>query len=85
MKERKTIDVDGHTGMGWGVRVPVECEYKAEYVAGILARREYGKRGVCRSINLESWSSDGSSHTYQAFIGIPDGNGCTGRNVWIYL
>ena len=67
------------------MRVPLDCVYKPEYVAWILARREYGKRGVCRSTNLESWTEDGSFQSYQAFIGLPDGNGVTGRNVLIYL
>jgi len=90
-KPRKTIDVD-HTGMGGIVRVPINesgreidglpVDY-VRYAAHVLAQREYGRGGECRSIRLDSRTNHCFIH--QAFIGrrLPDG--CTsGRNVYIY-
>ncbi len=89
MKKRTTITVT-HTGGGGPVRVPTDEAKRdglsiAEYTAGVIARREYGRRGYYRTLRLDSWTEDGSSHTYEAFIGHDDGHGATvGRNVWIY-
>ena len=72
-----------HTGKGGIVR---KAE-NAQHAADIIARREYGKRGFCRSLRHDSRTEDGRSHTYEAFIGraVPGQPGTTaGRNVWIY-
>ena len=72
-----------HTGKGGIVR---NAE-SAEHAADIIARREYGKRGFCRTIRLDCYTEDRRSHTYQAFIGRPvPGNSRTisGRDIWIY-
>lgn len=58
----------------------------AALFAGRLARREYGRRAYCRTIRADSWAMDGSSHTFEAFIGTDDEQGNTvGRNVWVYV
>lgn len=50
------------------------------------ARREFGKRGYCRSMRLDCWTEDGKSHTFEAFIGRDVERGtCAGRNEWIYV
>jgi len=82
-----------HTGEGGPVRVRTDDNDPAETVATILARRMYGKRGTVGAMRLDSWAKDGSSHTYEAFIGrAPTAaerrrgvNGITGRNVWLYV
>lgn len=72
-----------HTGEG-----PVVTRAtSAKHAADIIARREFGKRGFCRTIRLDSYTRDGSVHTYEAFIGRPvrgERGTTTGRNVWIY-
>jgi hypothetical protein len=92
MKTRKTITIK-HTGAGNDIRIPATSENPARDAADILARREFGRRGVVVTFRLDSWSEDGKSHTYEAFIGRSPtaaearkyGNGITGRNVWIYV
>lgn len=72
-----------HTGKGGAVRRATS----AEHAANILARREYGRRGFCRSIRHDSRTEDGRNHTYEAFIGAPvkgEPGTTSGRNVWIY-
>jgi hypothetical protein len=50
------------------------------------ARRAYGRRGYVRTMRLDCWTENGSSHTFEAFIGYDVGGGTTsGRNVWIYV
>lgn len=81
-----------HTGEGGPVRVRTDEPDQAATVAGILARRMYGARGTVGALRLDSWAQDGSSHTYEAFIGRSPTQaerrrgetGVTGRNVWIY-
>lgn len=53
------------------------------YFAGVLARKEYGRRGTfgpCR-INSWSWSADRSFDEYEAFIGVPCDDGMSGHNI----
>ena len=87
MKTRKTIDIQ-HTGKGGPVRVKKsdlnENTTAADIAAEILARREYGPSGYCRILNLTSWAADGSTHTYEAFIGYSSNGGTTGHNITIY-
>ena len=90
LRKRKTTDVD-HTGTGGMVRVPLDESERgyvsiAEYAAGILARREYGRSGTVRTCRIDSWTTDGLCGTYEAFIGRPvQGGGIQGYNVWIYV
>lgn len=82
-----------HTGDGGPIRVRTDEPNQAATAAGILARRMYGARGTVGALRLDSWARDGSSHTYEAFIGRAHtaadsrrgDNGITGRNVWIYV
>lgn len=58
--------------------------------AGIFADREarkrFGKRGYAHHVRLDSWTGDGSLHTYQAFVGVPEkGGGMSGNNIWIHV
>lgn len=72
-----------HTGLG-GVLRGVSSPREA---AETLARREYGKRGVCVTLRTDSWSEDGRRVVYEAFIGRPVRGSCgsvAGRNVWLY-
>lgn len=88
----KTIIVT-HTGIGGPVRVSAEDKNPAATAAGFLARREYGRRGTVGALRLDSWAEDGSSHTYEAFIGAAPTaaerrrgeNGICGHNIWIYV
>lgn len=60
----------------------------ARIFAERLARREYGRSGHCRTLRLDSWTQNGASHTFEAFIGKPvpgDRATTSGRNVWIYV
>ncbi|NCB05191.1 MAG: hypothetical protein EOM69_06675 [Clostridia bacterium] len=90
MSETITIK---HTGNGGAVRVSADAENPARQAAEILARRMYGKRGVVGTLRLDSHAADGSSHTYEAFVGVGPtqverrrgANGITGRNIWIYV
>lgn len=52
-----------------------------EYFAGVMARREYGRRGHVGPCRLDSWTEDGMCEEYDAFVGVSDGNGMTGRNI----
>jgi hypothetical protein len=48
----------------------------AKHFAGIIARREYGRKGFCMTHTFLS------AGVVQAFIGTPSqGGGCSGRNV----
>ena len=66
----RSVNRDGNEGFDAG-----------EYFAGIMARREYGRRGHVGPCRLESWTEDGTCGEYEAFIGVSNGNGMTGRNV----
>ena len=55
----------------------------AEIFANRWARRQYGKRGFCYKARLDSWGGKGGFHNYECFVGVPEGNGCTGRNIWL--
>jgi hypothetical protein len=58
-----------------------ECLQDAAYdalhhFAGVIARREFGRKGFCRIWN---WISDGRA---ECFVGTPaEGGGCSGKNV----
>lgn len=58
-----------HTGKGGPVRIPACEEEPAATVAGILARRAYGRRGTVVTLRMDSCAMDYSSATWQAFIG----------------
>jgi hypothetical protein len=52
------------------------------------ARREFGRKGFCRTLRLDCWTEDRRSHTFEAFIGrpVPGEPGTTsGRNVWVHV
>ena len=55
--------------------------------AGIVARREFGRNGIVRTMREDSHAADGSYYNSQAFIGKYDrkDDTCTGRNIWIRL
>ena len=55
----------------------------AHIFARRLARREYGRRGRVGLVRLDSWTASGQTHTFQAFIGTPSGNGMAGKNIWL--
>ena len=58
----------------------------AEIFAARQARRDYGKRGICRHVRLGPWSLTGPSLMAEAYIGVkvPDG-GCSGHNINILI
>jgi hypothetical protein len=68
---------------------PVQADSAAEAArifAGRQARRDYGRRGYCRTMRLDCWTEDGRSHTFEAFIGYSVDRATTsGRNVWLYV
>lgn len=52
------------------------------------ARREYGRRGFCHHARSDGYDpSNPDQRTFEAYIGVPgpDGRGCSGRNIWIYV
>lgn len=54
----------------------------AEIFAKRAARRAFGKRGLVRTLNEDSYTEDFSLVEFNAFIGYPSGhNETTGRNV----
>ena len=54
----------------------------AEVFAKRAARRAFGKRGIVRTLNEESWTKDFSLIEFSAFIGYPSGpNETTGHNI----
>lgn len=62
------------------------AEEAAEIFANRLARREFGRRGYCRTLRLDSWTRDGTLHVFEAFIGksLPgDPFTTAGHNSWI--
>lgn len=70
---------------------PVEADSAqaaAEIFATRQARRDYGRPGYCRTLRLDSWTQDGRSHTFQAFVGRTmrsDKHTTYGHNVWLYV
>lgn len=52
-----------------------------EYFAGVMARREYGRRGHVGPCRLNSWTEDGRCGEYEAFVGVSNGKGMTGHNI----
>ena len=59
----------------------------ATVFANRLARREYGRKGYARTVRPDSWTPDGSSHTFEVFIGTdgPQHGTTVGRNEWLYV
>lgn len=59
----------------------------ATVFADRLARREYGRSGYARIVRADSCTPDGSSHTFQVFIGTdgPQHGTTVGRNEWLYV
>jgi len=54
----------------------------AEVFAKRAARRAFGRRGIVRTLNEESWTKDFSLIEFSAFIGYASGhNQTTGHNV----
>jgi hypothetical protein len=41
----------------------------AGFFADRMARKQCGKTGYCRTLNLESWSEDNTLGEYNAFVG----------------
>jgi hypothetical protein len=59
-------------------------EEAAEIFAVRAARREYGRRGYCRTFLVGSYSRDYSLIECSAFIGYPTGlNETTGHNIYL--
>jgi len=59
----------------------------AAVFAGRLARRAYGRRGYARTVRPDSWAPDGSSHTFEVFIGTdgPQHGETVGHNEWLHV
>jgi len=59
----------------------------AEIFANRHARKEFGKRGYCRTVRLDCWARDGRTFHFEAFIGrdIDRQGTCQGHNVWLYI
>ncbi len=54
----------------------------AEVFAKRAARRAFGRRGIVRTLNEESWTKDFSLIEFSAFIGYASGrNETTGHNI----
>ena len=75
---RTTYD---HTGPGRPIRRADSVRHAAE----IIARREYGRRGMVGALRHDA-AGPGVS-IFEAFVGRPargDARTVTGRNIWIY-
>jgi hypothetical protein len=64
-------------------------KHAATIFANRQAKKEYGKKGYARIVNLNSWSMDNSMGNYDCFIGV-DGKGCqsnttTGHNIHLLV
>lgn len=57
----------------------------ARKVADTIARRWYGRGGYCRHVREDCRRMDGSETTFEAFVGHNVGDGCQGRNIWLYV
>jgi len=59
----------------------------ATVFANRLARREYGRSGYARIVRPDARTEDGSSHTFEVFIGIdgPQHGTTVGRNEWLHV
>lgn len=60
----------------------------ADIFAKRQARRDYGRAGYCRTMRLDSWTENGRTHTFQAFIGksVRGEPGTTsGHDIWLYV
>ena len=57
----------------------------AEIVANRIARKWYGRRGYCHHVREDCRTMDGRQTTFEAFVGHPVGDGCQGRNIWVYV
>lgn len=58
----------------------------AERFADRAARREYGRRGYRRTLRLDNWAENGTSQTFEAFVGVAvrgDPGTTSGHNVWL--
>jgi hypothetical protein len=68
---------------------PVNAESAADAArifATRQARRDYGSKGYCRSLRLDSWTRDGRSHTFETFIGRDvRGGACAGHDIWLFI
>ena len=53
----------------------------AQIFAQRMARKEFGKRGGCRTCTIEAYAQDGRLAEFSAFIGITRGHETTGHNV----
>lgn len=80
-----------HTGKGRGFRFREDDPRLADtdattLAAQIVAHREFGKRGIVRTMREDSHAADGSSYTSEAFIGKYDRktDSTTGHNIWLY-
>lgn len=55
----------------------------AKIFATRWAQQNYGRNGYCHHVRLDSWTESGSTHHYEAFVGVPADNGCVGKNIWL--
>ncbi len=80
-----------HTGKGRGFRFReddprLEDTDATSLAAAIVARREFGRNGIVRTMREDSHTADYTSFTSEAFIGKYDRKGgtCTGHNIWLF-
>jgi len=52
----------------------------ATIFAGRLARKEFGKNGVCGGVTQSGWSRDGKSATFDCRVGVWSGKELSFRN-----
>lgn len=71
-----------------GFRAVMACDARqaAEIFAQRLARREFGRNGRVGALRLDTWSEDGSTHRFEAFVGRHTGAGdISGHNSWLFV
>lgn len=60
----------------------------ARIFATRMARREFGQRGLCRTVLRHTSPQDASYGNYEAFIGVPahrDQNTTAGHRIWLVV
>lgn len=78
------VSSTGHSG----TMRPIVAEspgVAAEIAAERVARRHYGRRANIGTRRLDSWSADGSTSRYEAYVGKRTQYGFIGQTVWIHV
>lgn len=69
---------------GGGYWIVDSASDAARIFANRLARRQFGRKGYCHHVRLDSRREDGQMGIFEVFIGYPaEGGGTQGHNEWL--